>query len=91
MSEIIANAGFPEAVTLLVLLSAIPLGTSMLVGLIVSVLQAATQIQEQTLTFVPKLVTICAVLFVAGPWMVRQLVEYFSDLLQNIAHVSIAT
>jgi flagellar biosynthetic protein FliQ len=54
------------------------------VGLVVSVFQAATQIHEATLSFVPKVVGAVAVLAVAGPWMMNTLVEYIQRTLQSI-------
>lgn len=54
------------------------------VGLIVSVLQVVTQIQEMSLTFIPKLVTSIAVLTLAGPWMLSELVGYSSALIRSI-------
>ncbi|HEV3002029.1 MAG TPA: flagellar biosynthesis protein FliQ [Solirubrobacteraceae bacterium] len=50
------------------------------VGLVVSVFQAITQIQEQTLTFIPKVLATVAVLVVGGPWMLDQLLSYTADL-----------
>ena len=50
------------------------------VGLIISVFQAITQIQEQTLTFIPKILATVAVLVVGGPWMLDQLLGYTTDL-----------
>lgn len=57
---------------------------SLIVGLLVSMFQAATSIQEQTLTFIPKLATIIAVLMIAGPGMLQMLIDYFQDLLRDI-------
>ena len=54
------------------------------VGLVVSVFQAATQINESTLSFVPKIVATVVVLAVAGPWMMTTLVEYLQRVLQSI-------
>lgn len=54
------------------------------VGLVVSVFQAATQINEATLSFVPKIVAAVATLAIAGPWMLTTLVEYIQRTLQNI-------
>jgi flagellar biosynthetic protein FliQ len=54
------------------------------VGLVVSIFQAATQINEATLSFVPKIVAAAAVLGLAGPWMVTTLVEYLQRVLQSI-------
>jgi flagellar biosynthetic protein FliQ len=57
------------------------------VGLIVSVFQAATQIHEATLSFVPKLLAAFATLAVAGPWMLSSLVDYIQQVLQSIPTV----
>jgi flagellar biosynthesis protein FliQ len=56
----------------------------LVVGLIVSVFQAVTQIQEQTLAFIPKIVAIAVVLVVGGPWMLSQLLSYTADLYNGI-------
>lgn len=60
------------------------LGLTMLVGLIVSVLQVATQVQEMSLTFVPKLVTAAISLIVFGPWILRQLAAFSVRLWSSI-------
>ena len=57
---------------------------SLVVGLIVAMFQAATQINEQTLSFVPRLVVMLLTLIWAGPWLVRELMEYTQNLIQNI-------
>jgi flagellar biosynthetic protein FliQ len=54
------------------------------IGLVVSIFQAATQIHEATLSFVPKLIGAVAVLAIAGPWMLTTLVEYIQRTLQSI-------
>ena len=69
-------------VTLLV--SAPLLLTALVTGLIISIFQAATQINEATLSFVPKMVGAVAVLAIAGPWMLTTLVEYLQRTLQSI-------
>ena len=56
----------------------------MAVGLIVGLLQAVTQIQEQSVAFVPKLVAMLVVLSISMPWLVTQMVDYFHDLVVNI-------
>jgi flagellar biosynthetic protein FliQ len=53
-------------------------------GLIVGAFQAATQINEMTLSFIPKLLAMSTVLMVAGPWMLKMLVGYTHDLIQSI-------
>ena len=56
----------------------------LVVGLLVSVFQAVTQIQEMTLSFIPKILAVAVVLIVAGPWMLDQMVGYTSDLYRSI-------
>ena len=56
----------------------------LIVGLLVSIFQAVTQIQEQTLAFIPKILAIAGVLIVGGPWMLNQLLSYTTDLWSRI-------
>ena len=60
------------------------LGVGLAVGLLVSVFQAVTQIQEQTLAFIPKIVALAVVLMLLGPWMLNQLLAYTADLWGGI-------
>lgn len=60
------------------------IGISMLVGLIVSIFQVVTQIQEMTLTFIPKMFAILFVLIALGPWMLATLVQFGTTLFTNI-------
>lgn len=60
------------------------LGLTMLVGIVISLLQVVTQVQEMSLTFVPKLVTAAAVMIVAGPWMLRKLTQFTVQLWGSI-------
>jgi flagellar biosynthetic protein FliQ len=60
------------------------LGVGLVVGLVVSIFQAVTQIQEQTLAFIPKIVALAAVLMLLGPWMLNQLLAYTADLWGGI-------
>ena len=73
-----------QAVWITALVSAPLLLTALVVGLVVSIFQAATQIHEATLSFVPKIVGAVAVLAIAGPWMLTTLVEYLQRTLQAI-------
>ncbi len=73
-----------EGLMLLLMVSAPILMTVLVVGLVISVLQAATQINEATLSFVPKVVAAVLVLAVAGPWMLNTLVEYLQRTIQSI-------
>lgn len=63
------------------------LGTSLLVGLVIAVFQAATSINEMTLTFVPKLMVIGLVLMFGGHWMLTLLVDYTRELIENIPYL----
>ena len=69
---------------MLLLVSAPVLLSVLVVGLVVSIFQAATQINESTLSFVPKVVAAVAVLAIAGPWMLTMLVEYIQRTLLAI-------
>lgn len=73
-----------EAIRTVLLTSAPMLIISLVVGLIVSVIQAVTQIQEATLAFVPKIVAVFISLLVFGPWIVKLLVQFSTSLLENI-------
>jgi len=73
-----------EALLLALMISAPLLLTALGVGVIVGLFQAATQINEMTLSFIPKAMAMAAVLVVAGPWMLRLLVEYTRRLIESI-------
>lgn len=73
-----------ETMLVAVKLTAPILLTSLVVGLLIAMFQAATQINEMTLTFVPKLITIGVVLMFAGHWMIGVMVDYLKDLVHNI-------
>lgn len=76
-----------EALILVLLLSGGPMLASMLVGFVVSLFQATTQIQEQTLSYVPKLVAVLVTMIVIGPWMLAQAVLFARNLLDSIASI----
>jgi flagellar biosynthetic protein FliQ len=69
------------------MLSAPLLLVALIVGLVIGMLQAATQINEQTLSFIPKLLVIALTLFAVGPWMLRVLVDFTRDLYSSIPGV----
>ena len=73
-----------QGLYLMLIVSAPVLLTILVIGLIVSIFQAATQISEATLSFVPKIIGAVAVLAIAGPWMLTTLVEYLQRTLQSI-------
>jgi flagellar biosynthesis protein FliQ len=76
-----------QALYITVLLSAPLLLTALIVGLVISVLQAATQINEMTLSFLPKLLAMFLVLVAAGPWMLALIVDYLQRVLTGIGTV----
>ncbi len=73
-----------QGLMLLLTVAAPMLLTVLVVGLVVSIFQAATQINEATLSFVPKLLAAVAVMAVAGPWMLNTLVEYIQRTLLGL-------
>ncbi len=75
---------YKEALLLVVMLVAVIVTPSLVVGLVVSTFQAATQINEQTLSFLPRLlVTLCTIM-IMGPWLLQQLLEYADRLIGDI-------
>ncbi len=73
-----------EGLAILMMVAAPMLLTVLVVGLVVSIFQAATQLNEATLSFVPKMIAAVVVMAVAGPWMLTTLVEYLQRTLQAI-------
>lgn len=76
-----------EALTLLLMVALPVLGTVLVVGLLVSIFQAVTQVHEATLAFVPKLLAAVVVFAVAGPWMLSTLVDFIRRTIENIPTV----
>ena len=75
---------FREALWLTALIVAVIVTPSLIVGLLVAMFQAATQINEQTLSFLPRLLVMLLTLIVAGPWLTQQLTDFMQNLIQNI-------
>ena len=75
---------FRSALWLTTIMVAVLVIPSLLVGLLVAMFQAATQINEQTLSFLPRLLVILLTLIVAGPWLTQQLTDFMQNLIQNI-------
>lgn len=73
-----------RAIMIVIYVSAPMLGLGLIVGLAISVFQATTQIHEQTLTFVPKILAVFGAIIIFGPWMLDMLVEFTRDLFMNI-------
>jgi flagellar biosynthetic protein FliQ len=76
------------AVWLILMLSAPLLAVNLLVGVAISIFQAVTQIQEATLTFVPKLLASFLVLVLAGPWMTQMVVNYSNHIFQELGEIA---
>lgn len=76
-----------NAVVLTLLLSAPVLLVAMVVGLLISLFQAVTQIQEMTLTFVPKIVAVMATLLFLSSWMITKLTDYTHELIVNLPNI----
>jgi flagellar biosynthetic protein FliQ len=73
-----------RALEVTLMLSAPLLLTALVVGLLVGVVQAATQINEMTLSFIPKLIAMAVALVVAGPWMLKLMISYTRELFESI-------
>lgn len=88
MSEIMIMTIIKKALVAGIMVAGPILLISLIVGLVISIFQATTQIQEQTLTFVPKLVTIILILVLCGPWMLNKLVMLTIELFNIIASIA---
>ncbi len=75
------------ALTMMLTIAAPMLLAALVVGLLVSIMQAATQINEMTLSFIPKLVAVFAVLIASGPWMLQIFVDYIQRLFTSIPQI----
>lgn len=84
--EMVIDVG-RNAVEMVLMISAPMLICAVVVGLVISIFQAATQINEQTMTFIPKIVAVLVALIVAAPWMIRTLVSYTHELYGKIGHL----
>jgi flagellar biosynthesis protein FliQ len=73
-----------NAILTALLLAGPPLAIALCVGLVVSVAQAVTQIQEQTLSFVPKLLAVAGTFLIALPWMIQVMVKYSTELFRSV-------
>jgi flagellar biosynthetic protein FliQ len=73
-----------QGLEIMLLVAAPALGAALVIGLVVSILQAATQVNEMTLAFIPKLVGVFAALALAGPWMLAILTDYVRRLFEGI-------
>lgn len=75
---------FADAFMLSIIMVGVIVGPGLAVGLIVSVFQAATQINEQTLSFLPRLIVTLATIMMAGPWLITKFMDLFDRIFNNI-------
>lgn len=87
MESVEVISSMREALWVLLLISAPAMLTALVVGLTISLLQALTQIQEMTLTFVPKMIAIFFVLMLSMPYMLQSLQDYTMELFTHIANI----
>jgi len=76
-----------QAMSLALKISIPLLGVGLIVGVLISIVQAVTSIQEQTLSFIPKVLAMAAVLVIGGPWMLNQLMSYTAELWTSIPNM----
>jgi len=81
--ETVMNVG-RQTLEVIGLLAGPLLISSLIVGLVIAMFQAATQINEMTLTFIPKLITVAVVLMIAGPWLLQNMISFTVRLYQSI-------
>jgi len=87
VTESMVNDVMTDALTTILLTAGPVLAVALLVGLTVSILQATTQVQEQTLTFVPKIVAVFFTVMLTGPYMLNKLVDFTVRMFENIANM----
>lgn len=87
MTTEIALDLFGDAFYLTVVMVLVIVGPGLLVGLVVSTFQAATQINEQTLSFLPRLIATLATIMITGPWLVQSLMDLFNRLMYDIPNL----
>lgn len=80
---------FTAAIILALKLAAPTLIIAMLVGLIIAILQAATQVHEQTLTFAPKAVVVALAILAMGPWMLNSLIDFFNYIVELMSGITL--
>ncbi|QCI18645.1 flagellar biosynthesis protein FliQ [Buchnera aphidicola] len=75
---------FSQAIKVALMIASPLLLSALISGLIVSILQAATQVNEQTLSFIPKIISILVTIVILGPWMLGVMLDYMHNLFNNI-------
>ncbi|MEK9197786.1 flagellar biosynthesis protein FliQ [Ureibacillus sp. 179-F W5.1 NHS] len=84
MSQEMVIAIAERAIWIVLIVSGPLLLIALISGLIVSIFQATTSIQEQTLSFVPKIIAVLVAIIFFGPWMISQMTAYVTDILNNL-------
>jgi flagellar biosynthetic protein FliQ len=87
MSEAFVISTAKQAIMTALTVAAPVLVVGMVIGLIISIFQAVTQIQEQTLTFVPKMIAVIVVFLILGPWMLQKMIQFIQDMLNSMAFI----
>jgi len=87
MTPEVAAGLFGDALYLVIVMVLVLVLPSLLVGLIISTFQAATQINEQTLSFLPRLLMTLISIMVAGPWMIRELMDFMTRLMNDVPNI----
>jgi flagellar biosynthetic protein FliQ len=85
MNEGVVLGLMKEALTVSLLVGAPILATTLVIGVVVSIIQAVTQVNEATLTFVPKLIGVFVAMLLFGPWMMSTLLDFSAGLFANMA------
>jgi len=85
MNEAVVIGLMKEALTVSMLVGAPILATALIVGVVVSLIQAVTQVNEATLTFVPKLIGVFVAMLVFGPWMMETMLDFSAGIFANAA------
>lgn len=87
MSEVLIYSIAKKAITTAALVAGPILLVSMIVGLMISIFQAVTQIQEQTLTFVPKMIAIILIMVILGPFISKTLIQFIETMISTIPEI----
>lgn len=87
MTPEVAAGLFGDALYLVIIMVTVLVLPSLIVGLVVSTFQAATQINEQTLSFLPRLLMTLISIMVAGPWMIRELMDFMTRLMIDVPNI----
>ncbi len=89
MTDLLVIKIMRESLMTVLIVSAPILGVGMFVGLVISIIQTTTSIQEQTLTFVPKIIAIFLTIILLGSWMIRVLVNYTNNIFMLIEKIGV--